>query len=52
VLLGMSIDPDTALAAWAKESRYPGVFVSDSTRGISLSSTPRDASRIAQSRST
>jgi peroxiredoxin len=35
VLLGMSIDPDTALAAWAKESRYPGVFVSDSTLAVS-----------------
>jgi peroxiredoxin len=35
VLLGMSYDPDTALAAWAKESRYPGVFVSDSTLAVS-----------------
>jgi peroxiredoxin len=31
----MSIDPDTALAAWAKESRYPGIFTSDSTLAIS-----------------
>ena len=31
----MSIDPDTALAAWAKQSRYPGVFASDSTLAIS-----------------
>ena len=31
----MSIDPDTALAAWAKESRYPGIFVSDSTLAVS-----------------
>ena len=31
----MSIDPDTALAAWAKESRYPGLFASDSTLAIS-----------------
>ena len=31
----MSIDPDTALAAWAKESRYPGIFASDSTLAIS-----------------
>jgi peroxiredoxin len=35
VVLGMSIDPDTALAAWAKESRYPGIFVSDSTLAVS-----------------
>jgi len=35
VLIGMSIDPDTALAAWAKQSRYPGVFASDSTLAIS-----------------
>lgn len=31
----MSVDPDTALAAWAKESRYPGIFVSDSTLAVS-----------------
>jgi len=31
----MSIDPDTALAAWAKESRYPGIFASDSTLAVS-----------------
>ena len=31
----MSNDPDTALAAWAKESRYPGIFVSDSTLAVS-----------------
>ena len=31
----MSIDPDTALAAWAKESRYPGIFTSDSTLAVS-----------------
>lgn len=33
--MGMSIDADTALAAWAKESRYPGIFVSDSTLAVS-----------------
>ena len=31
----MSVDPDTALAAWAKQSRYPGIFVSDSTLAVS-----------------
>lgn len=31
----MSNDPDTALAAWAKEARYPGIFVSDSTLAVS-----------------
>ena len=31
----MSVDPDTALAAWAKESSYPGIFVSDSTLAVS-----------------
>jgi len=31
----MSYDPDTALAAWAKSSRYPGIFASDSTLAIS-----------------
>ena len=33
--MGMSYDADTALAAWAKESRYPGIFVSDSTLAVS-----------------
>ena len=31
----MSIDPDTALAAWATQSRYPGIFISDSTVAVS-----------------
>ena len=31
----MSVDPDTTLAAWAKQSRYPGIFVSDSTLAVS-----------------
>jgi peroxiredoxin len=35
VLIGMSVDADTTLAAWAKESRYPGMFASDSTVAIS-----------------
>jgi peroxiredoxin len=32
VLLGVSTDPDTALAAWARESAYPGLFASDSAQ--------------------
>jgi peroxiredoxin len=35
VLIGMSNDPDTTLAAWAKQSRYPGIFTSDSTLAVS-----------------
>jgi peroxiredoxin len=34
VLLGVSVDPDTTLAAWAKESSYPGIFASDSGQVI------------------
>ncbi len=34
VLLGVSTDPDTTLAAWAKESNYPGLFASDSGQVI------------------
>ncbi len=34
VLLGVSVDPDTTLAAWAKESSYPGMFASDSGQVI------------------
>jgi peroxiredoxin len=30
LLLGVSVDPDTTLAAWASEKNYPGVFASDS----------------------
>ena len=46
----MSIDPDTALAAWARESRYPGVFVSDSTLAVTkLYGSVRTSNTGAQS---
>ena len=28
-LLGISVDPDTTLAAWAAEKNYPGMYASD-----------------------
>lgn len=28
-LLGVSVDPDTTLAAWAVEKSYPGAYASD-----------------------
>ena len=34
VLLGVSVDPDTTLAAWGKETSYPGLFASDSGQVI------------------
>ena len=34
VLLGVSVDADSTLAAWAGESRYPGFFASDSGQVI------------------
>ncbi|MEP7326188.1 MAG: redoxin domain-containing protein [Gemmatimonadota bacterium] len=34
VLLAISVDPDTMLAAWAKEKGYPFRFLSDSTGAI------------------
>lgn len=34
MLLGVSVDPDTTLAAWAKESSYPGLFASDTGQVI------------------
>jgi peroxiredoxin len=34
VLLGVSVDPDTTLAAWARESSYPGLFATDSGQVI------------------
>ena len=34
LLLGVSVDPDTTLAAWAVEKSYPGVFASDSGQVI------------------
>lgn len=34
VLLGVSVDADTTLAAWARESGYPGLFASDSGQVI------------------
>lgn len=34
VLLAISVDPDTMLAAWAREKNYPFRFLSDSTGAI------------------
>ena len=34
MLLGVSVDPDTTLAAWAAEKNYPGMFASDSGQVI------------------
>ena len=34
MLLGVSVDPDTTLAAWARESSYPGMYASDSGQVI------------------
>ena len=32
VLLGVSVDPDTTLAAWARETGYPGLYGTDSAQ--------------------
>src|SRR3954468_9640060 len=29
VVIGISMDPDTTLATWARESRFPNLFASD-----------------------
>ena len=34
VLLGVSVDPDTTLAAWARETSYPGLYAADSGQVI------------------
>jgi len=34
VVLGISVDADTTLAAWARESRFPMTFVSDTGAAI------------------
>ena len=34
LLLGISVDPDTTLAAWAREKNYPGVYASDADQTI------------------
>jgi len=33
-LIGISVDPDTMLANWARETSYPGLYVSDSGQVI------------------
>lgn len=33
-LVGISVDPDTTLAAWALEKKYPGAYASDSGQVI------------------
>ena len=34
VLIGISTDPDTALASWARDASYPGLFATDSGQVI------------------
>ncbi|HEU4993793.1 MAG TPA: redoxin domain-containing protein [Gemmatimonadaceae bacterium] len=34
VLLGVSVDADTTLAAWARETAYPGLYGTDSAQVI------------------
>ncbi|HEX6616973.1 MAG TPA: redoxin domain-containing protein [Gemmatimonadales bacterium] len=34
VLIGISADPDTALASWARDSEYPFLFASDSATAV------------------
>ncbi len=34
LLLGVSVDPDTTLAAWAREKDYPGAYASDADQTI------------------
>ena len=34
ILLGVSVDADTTLAAWARETSYPGLYASDSGQVI------------------
>jgi len=34
LVLGVSVDADTTLAAWAKEKSYPGAFASDADQTI------------------
>ena len=34
ILIGISVDPDTMQAAWARESQYPFLFASDSNLAV------------------
>jgi len=34
VVLGISMDPDTALASWARDAKFPMTFVSDTGHAI------------------
>jgi peroxiredoxin Q/BCP len=34
VVLAISVDPDTALASWAHDARFPMTFVSDTAHAI------------------
>jgi len=36
LLLGISVDPDTTLHAWAVEKNYPGVYASDPNAAIGM----------------
>jgi peroxiredoxin Q/BCP len=50
VLLGISSDADTTLAAWAKEQNFPFRFVSDTTAAIGMKYGTATKAGAAQSR--
>ena len=51
VLMGISVDPDTALASWARESDFPQLFASDSAGTVGTMYDAYDAQRRLDNRS-
>jgi peroxiredoxin len=50
-VIGISVDPDTTLASWAKQSAFPVVFASDADGAVGTMYGAYDAARKTDNRS-
>ena len=51
VVIGISVDPDTTLASWARDSEFPVVFASDTAGTVGAAYGAYDAARKLDTRS-
>jgi peroxiredoxin Q/BCP len=51
VVIGISVDPDTALASWARDSHFPVLFASDSGGKVGAAYGAYDEARKIDNRS-
>ena len=51
VVIGISVDPDTALASWAREQDFPMLFLSDPGSKAGIAYAAHDSARKQDDRS-